>query len=451
MRTKKIATYDVLVVLDGFSARLDGLRRLAATLDSECDAQNLLNVDIHYRTVSDSAVAVLHLDMRCVTGPLLRAIDESCQGFSCKTVRLNELRGEARTPYASHLSMFDVCLTKTRKCEDAINLLAENIGIESPEESSIATPPSLGVRFRRGGTWHQGRVCRATTSGLYVATPYLPRLGDIVPVELISSKQRFDLHASVVQLTQGESAEKVGSVGFGARYLISHTKYQELNRFMMAEKWQTKKFHQPPKRCEARYQLKWPVKMIVNGHTTYAIAEDISRNGLFVATQHPVVGKKQIKIVFQSDDGSGPISVHVKIVRKARPTTGGSRRKLGYGVEIALSPSKELRRYREFVERVSKRVNHYVIVGAAAARVDEIITDLVAAGYTAVGGDNPRALYHLADSSRPDALVIDASLKRKSPKGCRVLRNRLSRKIALVDACNTGAETRVFLDQLLAS
>ena len=307
----------------------------------------------------------------------------------------------------------------------------------------------MTVRYKRGDRWHRGRICRATTSGIYIATAFLPRVGETVLVELTSKTEKFQVHANIVQTTNGKAAELAGASGFGARYLLSQSAFQDIRRFMRSENWQGDTFHEPPLRQENRYLLRWPVRVTAAGDTFRAVAENLSRNGLFIAGNRDLESGTEITVSMESDDGSGRITLDAKVVRRSTHKAGQTK-ELGYGVVLTSTCEIELEKFREFVTRVSNRSSHYVLVGGTNSRVDEIVSNLTSLGYLAVGRNSPRALYELAISSiRPDAILIDGSLGQRSPKGCRVLKNRLGRKVSLVESSGTAKEAREILDATL--
>ena len=127
MPARPKTTYDILIVADGFATRAGLLRRLFREVDTACDAQNLLSVDMHYRTISDSAIMVLHFDMQCVTGPLLAKLERACLRYTCKMVRVSELQSDTRDNLERHLENFDIECLGLSTCASAERVVSQKL------------------------------------------------------------------------------------------------------------------------------------------------------------------------------------------------------------------------------------------------------------------------------------------------------------------------------------
>jgi hypothetical protein len=453
MSGRSPVSYDVVVAIDGFAAKLPELPRLLAPLWLAWDASNLLSVDIYYRNRSDSALLVLHIDPRCVCRPLIHKISQACVQVGCQFVQLSELAPPQRaTFHERYLTQYETRLEELPSARDAITLLAERLGMTNSSAlapSSTGPAPALEVRFQRAGRWHSGHVCRLSDSGLYVATGALPRRGDIIDAELYYDGQRISVHASVVQITSSQAAASIGAAGFGARFVLpERAAHAEVARFISRVGPALGRLGQPPRRREVRYPVCWPAWVMWGNARAQAQALDASHRGAFLTGDLPLRTGDQVHVMlFPQDDGS-PIRARARVAR----TTPAGPEYSGIGVELISAVPQHVHRYRGVIEKVSRRVLRHVVVGSHGERMESLIESLGGAGYSTVGASDPRQVLALATTPTiADAVVIDSLLTQVHRRRTDLLKQKLLQKsVQLVDiGSSTPNHVREMVDAAL--
>jgi len=108
-------------------------------------------------------------------------------------------------------------------------------------------------------------------------------------------------------------------------------------------------------------------------------------------------------------------------------------------------------RWLAFLERIEKRTERRVLIGAAPNRLQEIQADLAAAGYVVTGATDPGALVQLASGdARPvDAALIDAGwlTPQTSPEWVESL--FAARNVPCVTLRGEAKRARAVVDRLL--
>ena len=122
----------------------------------------------------------------------------------------------------------------------------------------------------------------------------------------------------------------------------------------------------------------------------------------------------------------------------------------GYGLVIVDMAELDRRQWIGFLDRVRRRTEKRVLVGASATRLEELTSGLTAAGYTVTAGSDPGVLVRLADLEPrpPDAAVIDVSMSSLGP-GNWLEHVFTARQVPCVTVRGDGKRTRCVVDRLL--
>jgi hypothetical protein len=211
----------------------------------------------------------------------------------------------------------------------------------------------------------------------------------------------------------------------------------------------------PPHRRAARYPVQWPVQLGWTKGRVRSQALDVSRHGMFVGCEDvacPPDGPVHMTIAI--DDHGTPV---LAAGRVARALPGAQARQLGtasgIGIEITAMSERDQRSWSAFVNRVARRAEREVMVGAVPARRQELCAALSGAGYCAVGVDDAAQLVSRAAAAprTPDLVLIDSSLVRDNPRGVQAARRALAvRHVPLLSIDGDSAEaTREIVDGAL--
>jgi len=112
--------------------------------------------------------------------------------------------------------------------------------------------------------------------------------------------------------------------------------------------------------------------------------------------------------------------------------------------------AEDKQRWEGFLERVQRRTERRLLVGATAARLDEIVQGLTSAGYSVTTGSDAGTLVRLAEAEAqpPDAAIIDVSLSIQGP-GQWLEHVFAARNVPCVTVRGDAKRTRMVVDQLL--
>jgi hypothetical protein len=457
MQTRGPASYDVIVTIDGFATKFPDLRRVLRPLTKLSDGSNLLSVDIYHRNRADSALLLLHIDMRCVTGTLIRNIATVCGAAGFQIVLVNEIHRQNRQIfYKHHLAQFEVGLPGLPTPIDAIQVLADHLGVSQPKKTSaqvVARDPVVHVRFLRGQQWHLGRICRLSDSGIYIATTAIPRQGDIIETELTLATRVLKVPAQVVQVSSLRAAEALGTLGFGARLLPSKRQdLIELGRFAAAFSNHADLL-QPTPRRSPRYVVRWPGWIEAKGRRVRVTVLDASKRGMFFAGPVDLQPNSEVRVLIPIEDHTETFEATGRVVRTVTPTQAtkfGS--EVGLAVELTKASPEQISRYTTFIDRVSKRVERHVVVGSDAQRMPELVENLRSAGYYVIGASEPREVFALAVANTPpDLVLVDQSLKRTHRRGADALKTRLHEARVPMLEVKGDANPRLLVDKVLGT
>ena len=142
-------------------------------------------------------------------------------------------------------------------------------------------------------------------------------------------------------------------------------------------------------------------------------ALDVSTRGMFVSTLARLPAGA-LEFFMPTERGGAPIHGKLRVVREVPWKLAASRGlHSGFGMEILSFQRTDDDRYHEFIRRVSRRVQHRLLVAASPDRIEELVTGLAASGYSVNGCSSINGLAETAerDPRPPDATLLDASLR----------------------------------------
>src|SRR5262249_34029318 len=109
-------------------------------------------------------------------------------------------------------------------------------------------------------------------------------------------------------------------------------------------------------------------------------------------------------------------------------------------------------RWVHFLDRIERRADRRILIGASPARLAELQAHLAAAGYAVTGGTDPGALVQLASAeARPvDAALLDAGWLSPATSGGWVESRFAARNVPCVTLHGDAKRARTIVDKLLA-
>jgi hypothetical protein len=291
----------------------------------------------------------------------------------------------------------------------------------SPKEiaqtaTPVAAPPdeasTIYARYLRSGKWVPIRIGALSLKGAALMTGALPRLHDHVDVALSYQGHRALVRGAVGKVSTMIEAQSTGASTFSVAFELDTASRRQLTALLTAARDAKVTIKPPPPRVTRRFVVEWPVCLGTMRGAMKADALDISTSGMFV---RPVVALTIDSVLNFSaviDDSGGPVAGRAKVVRQLSDAEAASCGLApGYGLSIIEMSGDDQLRWTAFIERIERRAEKRVLIGASPQRLGELQTALAAAGYAVMGGTDPGALVQLANTdTRPvDAALIDAS------------------------------------------
>jgi hypothetical protein len=182
-------------------------------------------------------------------------------------------------------------------------------------------------------------------------------------------------------------------------------------------------------------------------------ALDVSTEGMFVRPLNDLALDANLTFTAVLDDGLQPVSGRARAVRRVGEVEArGAGLSPGYGLMILEMSDAERERWCAFLARIEKRASKRVLIGAAPARLAELQSGLVAAGYAVTGGSDRDIIAQLASvEARPvDAALIDAAWLVGGSAPAWVDSLFASRNVPYVAMHGDAKRARVAIDKLLA-
>lgn len=328
------------------------------------------------------------------------------------------------------------------------------LGAYAARRRVITSPtPEIDVRFLRGGQWTLARLRALSVKGAYLVTGAPPRTDDEVHVALGFRDHGALLRGTVYHVTSAADALTTGSTGFALRFPNdSSAGRRQLVDLLTAARAAGVTIKPPPARHAVRFPVCWPVQIGLGDASLHGEALDVSTGGLFVAagdSARIAVGDEvSLAIPLEQDEA---VTMRARVARALSSDTASARGvRGGFGLELTEVSELDRRQWIGFLDRVRRRTERRVVVGASPARIDELSAALAASGYAVTAGSDPSVLMHVAelDSRLPDAVVIEAGLAAQGPDHW--LEQVFSaRNVPCVTVRGDGRRTRCVVDRLL--
>ncbi len=274
-----------------------------------------------------------------------------------------------------------------------------------------AQAPTFTARYLRGQRWAAAQLSQLSLEGAQLATVSLPRLGDAVFLALSFGEAEVAMRAEVTHVTEEAEAQLSGAASFQVKFALDDITRERLYTLLMRARAANAQLQPPPARKSRRTAVTWPVVLATPRGSIRAEARDVSERGLFVhpLRELPLEGNIGFSLVL--DDQVTSVSGRVQVVRQLGIAEGEQRGlRWGYGLELTDLAGSHRQPWERFVARVRRRSARRVLVGAPAARFDELTQSLEAAGYPVLGAVEPSSVVQLAEAERRplDAAVLDA-------------------------------------------
>jgi len=281
----------------------------------------------------------------------------------------------------------------------------------------------------------------------------LPRVDDRVDVSLSFEKHRALVRGSVAKVSTMQEAQASGATTFSVNFELDDASRRELTALLTAARAAKVTIKPPPARATRRYAVEWPVTFGTLRGAVRAEALDVSTEGMFVRPLHDLVLDANLTFTVVLDDGQTPVSGRARAVRHVGEVEArGAGLSPGYGLMILEMAELERERWCAFLARIEKRASKRVLIGAGPARLAELQSGLVAAGYAVTGGSDRDIIAQLASAeARPvDAALIDAAWLVGGSAPSWVDSLFASRNVPYVAMHGDARRARIAIDRLLS-
>ncbi len=251
-------------------------------------------------------------------------------------------------------------------------------------------------------------------------------------------------------MSSPQQTAATGTATFSVAFELDSGARRQLTALLTAARAANVTIKPPPPRAARRYPVAWPLCLGTPRGALRAEAVDISRDGMFVRSPHPLGLGTEVQFSTVLDDDEPPIAGTARVIRcvsEADASPGGLTP--GFGLQLVATSDATRTRWLAFVARIDQRAGRRVLIGAGPARLAELQEALTAAGYAVTGTTDPGALVQLAGAGgRPaDVALIDAAWLAPTASGpcfetvltghgipCAVLSGDARRARAVVDA-----------------
>lgn len=314
-------------------------------------------------------------------------------------------------------------------------------------------PGMIHARYLRAGRWVPLRIGALSLKGAALMAGALPRIDDRVDVALSFANHRALVRGAVAKVTTMQEAETSGATTFNVNFELDEGSRRELTALLTAARAANVMIKPPPPRSTRRYAVEWPVCLGTSRGAVRADALDVSTGGMFVRPVNALALDANLTFSAVLDDGQPPVSGHARVVRNLSDSDArASGLSPGYGLSIVDMAGAERDRWQQFVARIEKRTARRVLIGASQARLGELQSVLVAAGYAVTGASEAGVIAQLASAeAQPvDAALIDAAWLVGGNLPSRIESLFASRSIPCVTMHGDARRARVAIDRLLA-
>ncbi len=265
----------------------------------------------------------------------------------------------------------------------------------------------IEVRFVRGDRWLAGRLATLSSKSAYIITTAPLRVGDLAHVAIEFNRHTAMVYGNVHHVTTPEDATQAGIGGFSVVFANLHGKVRaDFLALLHAARKSGVRLTRPPQRKAIRFPVAWPVRISTPREGFRANALDMSTGGMFVATDHNIDTRSDIRLPL--DTGGAPIQGTALVVRQVTDAMANSRGlSAGYGLQLDLEHDAD--RYQQLLLRVQLRADKRILIGASPERLQSLSNGLSAVGYSTAGASDPTALARLT-TTPADIAIVDTSL-----------------------------------------
>jgi PilZ domain len=281
-----------------------------------------------------------------------------------------------------------------------------------------ATTPSIGAQMLRGQRFVPAQLSQLSLEGAQLATVALPRLGDTVFLAITFGEVSASVHGEVTYLSDESEVAHSGAAQFHVKFSLDDPQQDRLYSLLLRARQANAQLRQPPRRAQRRVAVSWPVMLATPRGSIRAEAFDVSERGLFAHPLRELMLEGNIGFSTVLDDQVTSVSGRCQVVRQVEAVEAKQRgMRAGYGMEITELSEPDRLAWERFVVRVRRRGGKRVLVGAPAARFEEISSSLVAVGYSVTGGVDLATVAQLIEAEkRPaDAAILDADWAQAGP------------------------------------
>ncbi len=326
-------------------------------------------------------------------------------------------------------------------------------GLRPPPSPAFSDPGRIDVRFLRGGQWVPARLRSLSARGAYLVTGAPPRLADAVHVALGFGQWGAMVRGLVHHVTTAEDAATTGSSGFAVRFPQDDTPARrQLIELLRRAREAGVTIKPPPPRGAVRFPVLWPIRVGSGAAGFAADALDLSASGMFLAASR-VLDDRELRFRLPLENGDAPICGCARIMRHLDDEAAAERGlRSGFGVHIVELGGRDERRYRELLDRIRRRTDKCVVVGASAEYLNALVDGLTAVGYSVTASSDPGVLVRLADLEPrgPDVAIIDKSMSSHGLQGDWLEQVFTSRDVPCVTVGGQPmTRTRAVIDGLL--
>jgi hypothetical protein len=322
-----------------------------------------------------------------------------------------------------------------------------------PRTVDSGQPGTIYGRYLRSGRWVPTRIGALSLKGAALMAGALPRLDDRVEIALSYGQHRALVRGAVAKVSTMQEAAATGATTFSVTFELDDASRKELTALLTAARAAKVTIKPPPARATRRYSVEWPVTFGTQRGAVRAEALDVSTDGMFVRPLNDLVLDANLTFTSVLDDGQPPVSGRARAVRhvgEAEARSAGC--SPGYGLMILEMTDPERERWCGFLARIEKRASKRVLIGAAPARLAELQSGLIAAGYAVTGGSDRDIIAQLASAeARPvDAALIDAAWLVGGNAPSWVDSLFTSRNVPYVAMHGDARRARIAIDRLLS-
>jgi hypothetical protein len=313
--------------------------------------------------------------------------------------------------------------------------------------------PTIDARYLRSGRWAPVRLRALSIKGAYLITSALPRLGDQVHIALGLGELSALVRGDVFHVTSHEDIATTGTSGFAVRFNLDDPARRQLTLLLSKARDNGVSIKVPPSRRSVRLPVSWPVSLTTSRGPVRGDALDISRSGMFVHPERALQCGVALSFSAPLDDGTSNIEGRARVVRQISDAEASKRGlRPGFGLCFEEISDDDNARWLAFLDRVQKRSERRILVGATPERLTELSTALTSIGYLVAGGTNPEALIQLSDAEPrpPDVALIDATFMDADAPTNWLESVFFARKIPCVTHRGEASRARTTVDRMLS-